>query len=325
MNTADKVLAILAREKEYVSGEDISSKIGLSRAAVNAAVKALKNVGYEIDSVTNKGYRLLSGPDIISPGSVGEYLSYERLETVTVMNSTDSTNKVLRELAFDGAPAGQTVIANEQSAGRGRMGRSFFSPKDSGIYLSYLLRPDVAPAEAVTLTAWTAAAMVRAINRVAGTAPGIKWVNDLYMNGKKICGILTEMSVESETGRIDSIIIGIGINVNTAKEDFPEDIRDIASSIAAETGNKISRSALAAAMIEELDRFREDWPLKKSDYLEAYRAYDITCGRDINVISGGAVRQAQAMSINDDFSLKVKYPGGETEDLSSGEVSLKLL
>ena len=145
------------------------------------------------------------------------------------------------------------------------------------------------------------------------------------MNGKKICGILTEMSVESETGRIDSIIIGIGINVNTAKDDFPEDIRDIASSIAAETGNRVSRTALAAAMIGELDKLNADWPKKKDDYLEAYRQYDMTCGRDINVISGGSVRPASAISINDDFSLKVKYPGGKTEDLSSGEVSLKLL
>lgn len=325
MNTADRVLAILAREKEYVSGEDISSRIGLSRAAVNAAVKALRSAGYEIDSVTNKGYRLLSAPDVLNLGLLGAYISDERLESLTVLNSTDSTNKVLREMAFDGAPAGQTVIANEQSAGRGRMGRNFFSPRDNGIYLSYLLRPDVAPAEAVTLTAWTAAAMVRAVKKVAGTAPGIKWVNDLYMNGKKICGILTEMSVESETGRIDSIIIGIGINVNTAKDDFPEDIRDIASSIAAETGNRVSRTALAAAMIGELDKLNADWPKKKDDYLEAYRQYDMTCGRDINVISRGSVRPAEAITINDDFSLKVKYPGGETEDLSSGEVSLKLV
>ena len=163
MNTADRVLAILAREKEYVSGEDISSRIGLSRAAVNAAVKTLRSAGYKIDSVTNKGYRLLSAPDVLNLGLLGAYISDERLESLTVLNSTDSTNKVLREMAFDGAPAGQTVIANEQSAGRGRMGRNFFSPRDNGIYLSYLLRPDVAPAEAVTLTAWTAAAMVRAV------------------------------------------------------------------------------------------------------------------------------------------------------------------
>ncbi len=325
MNTADRVLAILAREKEYVSGEDISSRIGLSRAAVNAAVKTLRTAGYEIDSVTNKGYRLVSGPDLLNLGSIGAYLSDERLESIAVLDRTDSTNKVLREMAFDGAPAGQTVIANEQTAGRGRLGRSFFSPGDNGIYLSYLLRPDVAPSEAVSLTAWTAAAMVRAIKKVTGTAPGIKWVNDLYMNGKKICGILTEMSVESETGRIDSIVIGIGINANTAPGDFPDDIREIASSIAAETGNRVSRISLAAAMIEELDKLKADWPHKKDDYLEAYRQYDITCGRDINVISGGSVRPATAVSINDDFSLKVKYPGGKTEDLSSGEVSLKLL
>ena len=323
--TKDKVLAILAKEKKYVSGEEISRTIGVSRAAVNAAVKVLKSEGYEIDSVTNKGYMLTGGPDSLTMGSVGAYLDEERMKSVLVLDTVDSTNKLLREMAFDGAPQGQTVISNEQTMGRGRMGRSFFSPRDKGIYFSYLLKPDQAPSDAVSLTAWTAVAMVRAIERVSGFMPGIKWVNDLVSGGRKLCGILTEMSIESETGRIDSIIIGIGININNDTEDFSDDIKDIATSILIESGKPVSRAALAGAMIEEMDRLASAWPYERDEYLEAYREYNITCGRDINVISAGRTRPAAAVQINDDFSLKVRYPDGRTEDLSSGEVSLRFI
>ncbi len=322
--TKDKVLAILAKNNNYVSGEEISRAIGVSRAAVNTAVKSLKASGYEISSVTNRGYKLISAPDILSSGSVGALLDEDRMERVIVLDSTDSTNKYLRQLAYDGVPDGQVVIADHQTAGRGRMGRNFFSPKGKGIYFSYMLKPDHAPQDAVTLTAWTAVAMVRAIEKTSGFRPGIKWVNDLVSGGRKLCGILTEMSIESETGRIDSIIIGIGININNEETDFPEDLREIASSIAVLSGHQVSRSALAASMIRELDKMRADWPDKKEEYLRAYREYDITSGRNVTVISGGKNRDAQAIMINEDFSLKVRFPDGSTEDLSSGEVSLKL-
>ena len=321
--TKDKVLSILAKENKYVSGEEISRRIGVSRAAVNSGVKALRSEGYEIDSVTNRGYMLISRPDALTSGSVGAYLDEERMKSVLVLDKVDSTNKLLREMAFDGAPQGQVVIADEQTMGRGRMGRSFFSPKDKGIYFSYLLKPDLAPADAVTLTAWTAVAMVRAIEHVSGFRPGIKWVNDLMSGGRKLCGILTEMSIESETGRIDSIIVGIGININNEEEDFSDEIKDIATSIFLESGKTVSRAALAGAMIEEMDKLAAAWPDEKDEYLALYREYDITCGRDINVISGGKTRPARSVMINDDFSLKVQYPDGTSEDLSSGEVSLR--
>ena len=323
--TKDSVLAILAREKTFVSGESMSRTIGVSRAAVNAAVKALKTEGYEIESVTNKGYMLKSGPDILSAGSVGAFLKPERMQNVLILSNVDSTNRYLREMAFNGAPDGQVVISDEQTSGRGRMGRSFFSPKNKGIYFSYLIRPDMAPADAVTLTAWTAVACLRAICSASGLKPGIKWVNDLVSNGKKLCGILTEMSVESESGRIDSIIIGIGINVNNEVTDFPDDIRNIATSLSLETGHNVSRAELSAALINELDRMRHDWPDKKDAYLTAYRESDVTCGREVNVIAGGTSRPATALMINDDFSLKVKFSDGTVSDLSSGEISLKLI
>ena len=322
--TKDSVLAILAREKTYISGEDISQTIGVSRAAINAAVKALRSEGYEIDSVTNKGYHLKGGPNKLSMGSVEAFLGSERMKKVVVLDKVDSTNKYLKDMAFSGAEDGQVVVADEQSMGRGRMGRDFFSPKNKGLYFSYLIKPDMASADAVSITAWTAVATVRAISRVSGFAPGIKWVNDLMCNDRKLCGILTEMSIESETGRIESIIIGIGININNDFSDFPKEIKDIATSIYMETGNEVNRAELAAALVEELDTMRSDWPHDKESYLEAYRDLDITCGRKVNVLSGDKTASVKAISINDDFSLKVKYPNGKTSDLSSGEVSLKL-
>ena len=323
--TKDKVIAILAKEDSFISGEEMSRRIGVSRAAVNAAVKALRADGYEIESVTNRGYLLKGCPDLLTAGSIGAFLDEKRMERVLVLDNVDSTNKRLREMAFNGAESGQVVIANEQTMGRGRMGRSFFSPKDKGIYYSYLIKSDAAPQDAITLTAWTAVAMVRAIRRVSGFVPGIKWVNDLVSGGRKLCGILTEMSIESETGRIDSIIVGIGININNDMSDFPEEISDIATSIALESGKHILRAELAAAMTEELDRLVSSWPQARDEYLEAYRACDITCGHEVNVISGGSVRPAEALRINDDFSLKIKFSDESVSDLSSGEVSLKII
>lgn len=323
--TKDSVLAILAKNKTYISGEEISKTIGVSRAAVNAAVKSLRAEGYDIDSVTNKGYLLKDGPDILSAGSVGAFLDMERMKNVLVLDNVDSTNKYLRDMAFNGAPDGQVVMADEQTTGRGRMGRSFFSPKNKGLYYSYLIKPDMAPADTVTVTAWTAVAVRRAISRVSGFTPGIKWVNDLVSNGKKLCGILTEMSIESETGRIDNIIIGIGININNDVADFPEEIKSIATSVAAESGHEVNRAELAAALTEELDKMRSCWPHDKETFLRDYREADVTCGRKVNVISGGNSTPAEAIMINDDFSLKVRFTDGSVSDISSGEVSLRIL
>ena len=252
-------------------------------------------------------------------------ITNERMAKVLVLDSTDSTNNVLKKMAADGAPAGQVVVADEQTGGRGRLGRSFFSPKGKGIYLSYLMKPDTAPADTAELTAWTASAMARAVEAACGTSPGIKWVNDLYMNGRKICGILTEMTMNKDATGIGSIIIGIGINVNNDGSDFPEDISGIASSIFLETGKMIPLAELAANMIREMDKMAADWPGNKSEYLRTYRALDITSGREVNVISGGRTRSAEVLGINDDFSLKVKFSDGSVSDLSSGEISLKLI
>lgn len=321
--TKDEVIAILRKDGGYVSGAEISQKLGLSRAAVNFAVKALRKDGYDILSSTNKGYFLRGCAERPSTGELLALLPKERLERVVCLDTVDSTNNYLRTLAQNGASAGQAVIANSQSAGRGRLGRSFFSPGDSGLYLSYLLRPETSPEDTSAITARVAVAMCGAIERVCGVRPGIKWVNDLVLGGKKLCGILTEMSLESENAHIQYLITGIGVNVSHRAEDFPEDIRAVASSLFAETGVRVSRAQLACEMLKVLDLLREEWPNEKRKYLDAYRKDCVTLGKDVSFTRGGERFTAFAEDIDDDFGLVVRLPDGTRESLSSGEVSVR--
>ena len=330
--TKDKVLAMLINTDSYMSGELISEELGVSRAAVNSAVKSLRSEGYIIESCTNKGYKLISRPDRLSSGEIEAIVGPERMANVVVLDSVDSTNKKLKELGYSGCPSGTVVIANEQTGGRGRLGRSFLSPRDCGIYFSILLRPDTAPSDTGSITAWTSVAVAEAIQKSTGIEPGIKWVNDLVVNNHKICGILTELSVESESMRIDNIVIGIGLNVSNKITDFPEELRSTASSLATEYPDKIgrlNRSAIAAQMIIRLDQLIADWPHNSERYLKRYRELSITCGKEVNVIPIGSSsepsegRKGKALSINDDFSLKVQYEDGSISDLSSGEVSVR--
>lgn len=321
--TKDSVLMILRRDGGYVSGERISDILGVSRAAVNAAVKGLRMEGYEIDSATNRGYCLRHAPDKLTTGELLAFLPEERMEHVLCLDTVDSTNRRLRELAYDGAPDGQVVLANEQTQGRGRFGRGFLSPRDKGIYLSILLRPEGTPAGTTAITAWAAVAVQRAVRKVCGVNAAIKWVNDLVLNGRKLCGILTEMSVESESGQIQYVIVGVGVNVNEEKSEFPEEIRGVAASLYAETGVRFRRAPLAAEIIRELDNLRAAWPHGKDAYLTAYRAGNITIGREVLVRKGEHVFPGVTVAINDDFSLAVRYEDGRIENLTGGEVQVR--
>lgn len=325
--TKEAVLAILKKEQGYVSGEKISSQLGVTRAAVNVAVKALRKEGYGIASTTNKGYCLISSPDRITVGDVMGVIGKERMKTVQILSTTDSTNRRMAELAMNGALDGTVVVANEQTAGRGRLGRSFHSPRDKGVYFSILLRPTCEPSQIVTITAWTAVAVARAVSRACGVRPDIKWVNDLLMDGRKICGILTEMSVESETGTIQYVVVGIGVNVNQMPEDFPEELREIAGSIAMTVGHPVARSSLVSCMIEEMDRMRSSWPDGKKTYLDEYRNMCISVGRHVLVTdarhTGAYSKHGYCEAVNDDFSLRIRYEDGTYENVSSGEVSVR--
>ena len=330
MNTKDHVLATLINATEPVSGEAIGSVLGVSRAAVNAAIASLRDDGYEIASAPRRGYELLTAPDRLGVGEIAAYYYpdevSDRFDRVLVLDEIDSTNRLLMQMAGEGAPDRQVIIADHQSAGRGRLGRDFSSPAGMGVYLSYLIKPDgrLGAAAWTAVTSWTAVAVSDAIERVTGLRPHIKWVNDLYLNDKKICGILTQMDMDAESGEVRSIVIGIGVNVNERKSDFNKEIRDIAGSLRMAAGKRVNRAHLAAEMIRALDTMYDAWPEDHERYLRAYREASLLPGQKINVISGNVTQKAMALSVGEDFSLKVRYEDGKTESLSGGEVSIRM-
>ncbi|MHC1694451.1 MAG: biotin--[acetyl-CoA-carboxylase] ligase [Eubacteriales bacterium] len=321
--TKDKIIAILRRSEGHVSGEDISRTLGISRTAVNSAVKALRGEGYDIRSSTNKGY-LLTGPsDKLNLGELEALLPTGRADKIKCLDKVDSTNTFLKFLSHSGAPDGQVVVAGEQSAGRGRYGRGFSSPGEKGIYMSLLMRPDSLPSETSNITAWVAVAVSDAVEELYGVRPGIKWVNDLVMNGKKLCGILTEISVEGESGHVQHVIVGIGININNSVGDFPEELRDKATSLLEQTGHRVPRAKLICEVIKRLDILRSRWPDGKQHYLDAYRRDCISTGMEVCLIRGGTETRGYAEDIDEYFNFVIRYPDGRRESVSSGEVSVR--
>lgn len=253
----EKIFALLsAQAGDFVSGEDISAQLGISRAAVWKAVGALRRDGYTIEAQTGLGYRLADSPDVLSERELRRRLGETKIvgRTLECFESVDSTNSYLKRIAAEGAPDGAVAVADEQTAGRGRRGRSFSSGPGRGVYLSALLRPQLAPEKILPLTALGAVAACDAVERTCGVRPQIKWTNDLVLNGKKLSGTLTELSLEGESGALQYAVIGIGVNCNNASEDFPPELREVATSLYLETGKRVQRAALAAALIEELDQ-----------------------------------------------------------------------
>ena len=323
--TREKVLALLKEAgTSYCSGEAMSQTLGLSRAAVWKAIDALRQDGYEISSVPRRGYRLEHSPDLLSSGELAGTLTDCVLgQNVICLDRVDSTNNYAKKLADEGAPHGTVVLTDHQTGGRGRRGNSFLSPAGKGLYLSVLLRPDLPPAEVINLTAWIAVAVCDAVEQVTGERPGIKWTNDLILRQKKLCGILTEMGLEAETGELQYVVAGIGINISQTEEDFGAEVSTLAISLEQALGRKIRRADLAAAVIRALDRMMADFPAKKDVYLERYRTDCLTLGREVRLIQKGETRIAFAEQIDDDFALVVRHEDGNLEMVSAGDVSVR--
>ena len=321
--TKDQVLLLLKEQNDYISGEAMSRKIGVSRAAIHTAVKKLRAEGYEIVSATNRGYRLEKSVDCLTAGEIRSYLKQERKAKIIYYEETDSTNTRLKELAQAGEKEGTVVVATAQNAGRGRLGRNFTSGKDKGIYLSILFRPQNGLNHIPEITAWVSVCVSKAVERVTGQKPGIKWVNDIVMGGKKICGILTEMAMEGESGYIQYLIVGIGINVHYKTSDFPKELQEKASSLDAVLGKTVNRAELAAAVIEELDSMYENWPTKKAEYLEYYRQACVNTNKQVRLLKNKEEKFGTALEITDNFGLLVEYEDGTREEVSSGEVSVR--
>lgn len=320
MTTKERLFTLLeARQGSFVSGEELAENLNLSRAAVCKAIKNLRQEGYAIEAVTNRGYRLSGQCDILSAQGVQKHLKQDL--QVTFTPSVDSTNTLLRSFAEQGAPEGAVVVADAQTGGRGRSGRAFYSPAGTGVYLSLLLRPvNADPRQTVTLTAAAAVALCQAIETVSGSQPQIKWVNDIFLNGKKICGILTEAAFGLESGAPEYVVVGVGINAYTPEVGFPPELADIAGALW-EKPVPDSKNRLAA---EFLNRFRALYAAGgPSAYLADYRSRSLVVGKDVTVMAGGRETPAHALGIDENCRLLVRYENGETAALSYGEVRIR--
>lgn len=322
----DLVCALLQKHAgDYLSGEEISRELGISRAAVWKAVKALRQAGYTIEAKTGLGYALSASPDALTEREIGAELA--RLGAVPAnlicLEEIDSTNSFLKRLALEGAAHTTVAVANSQSGGRGRMSRSFESPRDKGIYLSVLLRPNLPPEKLMSITALTAVAMCDAVERTCGERPQIKWTNDLVLHGKKLCGILTEMALEGETGMVQSLVIGVGINVHHREEDFTEEVAKMASSLSVETGRFVSRPRLAAEMIAALLRLAESLGGEVAPWLEAYRRDCLTLHREVQLLWSEDREIVFAEDVDEQFGLVVRHKDGRVTTVRSGEVSVR--
>lgn len=320
MTTKQQLLTLLEQNKgQYFSGEDLAQRFSVSRAAVWKAIRALRQEGYAIDAVTNRGYCLSPQGDILSAAGIAKYLCHPQL-TLTVLPSVSSTNTLLRQQADQGAAQGTVLLAGQQTQGRGRMGRSFYSPQGTGLYLSLLLRPQ-ADQPAAQLTALAAVAMCQAMEEVFDRHPQIKWVNDLFLNGRKICGILTEGAFSVESGALEYLVLGVGVNLTAPEDGFPGELAAIAGSLL-ETGADDGKNRLAAAF---LNRFWEGYTHPENrQFVEDYRRRSLVIGRQVTVHSGCHSRPAQVLDIDDQCRLLVRWESGETQALSCGEISVKL-
>ena len=321
----EKVLSLLLEDTtRSISGEAMSRQLGVSRAAVWKAIEALRQEGYVITSAPNRGYRLESAPDRVREGELtGPLTGCKVGSSLICLETIDSTNTECKRRAMVGAPEGLVILSEEQTGGRGRLGRTFQSPKGCGLYLSALLRPQLPPQEVIDFTAWVAVAVCDGIEAACGVRPRIKWTNDIVLNKRKLVGILTELGLESETNSLQYLVTGIGINVNHRPEDFGEDIRDMATSLAQELGHPVRRSLLAAEIIRALDRMYANFPQNKQEYLDKYRADCLTTGQQVQIITPVSREEAFAVEIDDDFRLVVEYPDGTRKAMSAGEVSVR--
>ncbi len=322
MSVKDEVLKQLEENKgSYVSGAELASTLNVSRNAIWKAIKTLEKSGYNINAVTNKGYCLNEDSDILSSQSISKYTSYDF--DVRVYDSVTSTNTLLKELAEKDACEGTVIVAKEQTLGRGRMGKKFYSPAGTGIYLSILLRPDIPAEKALFLTTSAAVATARAIEDVCDKQADIKWVNDIYIEDKKVCGILTEANFNIETGKLDYAIVGIGINVCFPKGGFPQDINNIATAIFDnETDSVNKQSILIAHLLNYFMDYYNDFDSKK--YVKEYIDRSMLLNRDISIIKANETINARAIDIDSNCRLKVQLEDGTTKWLNSGEVSIRI-
>jgi len=326
-----RVLEILKQNNEsYVSGESLSEILGVTRTSIWKYINSLKEAGYNIESVTRKGYRLIDSGDLLNEFEVSNGLKSTLIgNKIVYINEVDSTNFYARKIASEGAQDGTVVIADAQTAGRGRLGRSWSSMAGKGIWMSLVLRPQISPQDIQIITLGASVAVVKAIYEATGIKTGIKWPNDIVHQGKKLCGILTEMN--SEVEMVNFLILGIGINVNHTASDFPEEIRHVATSLVLCSDERdkkdvklFTRSDIIKKLLYELEQIYNK--IKKGavkDIIDDWKQYSATLGKKVRVMYKNETYTGTALDIREDGRLVVQCDDGYTRDVYSGEVSVR--
>lgn len=318
----EEILRLLRGADGYISGQELCNRFGVSRTAVWKAINQLKEAGYEIEAQQNKGYRLMAAPDLMTEAEIKSLLHTDWVaKEVLYFDTIDSTNTKAQELAEKGYPSGTLVVADKQESGKGRRGRSWVSPSGTGIFMTLMIKPDINPNNASMLTLVAALAVARAITSVTGEEAMIKWPNDIVVNGKKVCGILTEMNAQFDY--INHIVVGIGINVHN--ESFPEEISQMASSLMIEAGGKrFHRAQIIAETMSYFEQYYDTF-LKTQDLSALVREYDkllVNRNKSVRVLDPKEPFDGKAMGITPKGELIVDT--WESRKLvSSGEVSVR--
>ena len=318
----EEILRLLRSAGGYISGQELCNRFGVSRTAVWKAINQLKEAGYEIEAQQNKGYRLMAAPDLMTEAEIKSLMHTEWVaKEVLYFDTIDSTNTKAQELAEKGYPSGTLVVADKQESGKGRRGRSWVSPSGTGIFMTLMIKPDINPNNASMLTLVAALAVAKAITSVTGEAALIKWPNDIVVNSKKVCGILTEMNAQFDY--INHIVVGIGINVHN--ESFPEEISQMASSLMIEAGGKrFHRAQIIAETMSYFEQYYDTF-LKTQDLSALVREYDellVNRNKSVRVLDPKEPFDGKAMGITPKGELIVDT--WESRKLvSSGEVSVR--
>lgn len=321
MSVSDDVLKLLQKSSGSLSGEEIAGRLKVSRNAVWKAVKKLQAEGYAISAKTNCGYTLLSESGVLSAANISRGLVGEAQKArIEVRETVSSTNTVLKELAEQGKPEGTVLIAKQQSAGKGRMGRSFFSPKGTGIYMSILLRPKFSAEESLSITTAAAVAVAKAVEELTGRKTMIKWVNDVYLDGYKICGILTEASLDFETRGLNYAVLGIGVNLQEPEGGFSEELKAVAGALYHKAPPE-AQGKLAAGILNHFFAFYQN--LTERPFLQEYRKRSLLTGIQIRFLRGEESFSGKVLGIDENVRLLVELEDGTTTAISAGEVVIE--
>lgn len=320
MAIKDRILYFL-RSGEFVSGEDLSVRLKVSRTAVWKSINSLKEQGYEIDSVTNRGYRLVSSPDVLTIGEISRELGTRLLGAkLFSFDSVDSTNEEAKRQALAEAPDGSVFVSELQTGGKGRLGRNWSSPPGTGLWFSVLLRPGSIPARASVTTLLAGYAVRSAIRQTTDCPAMIKWPNDIVIGPKKVCGILTEMSAEME--RVEFIVVGIGVNVNGAQ--FPGELKEKATSLFLQCGKTFRRAPLLGEILRRFEKLLEENRGGLSpDFLAEYKKSCVSLDRAVSFERNGVRLSGRSVDISPEGELVVAMPDGTLTTVFSGEVSVQ--